>query len=102
MVASVHAREQTHHVEMAFTREGEILGLRDTIYASLGVMYSLGGPAVMVTTPMFVPGAYKIQNYHAQLYGVATNKTPFGAHRGFLGAGGDLMGVLIMQSKRIQ
>lgn len=83
MVATVHAREQTHHVEMAFTKEGEILALRDTIYASLGVMYSLGGPAVMVTTPMFVPGAYKIRNYHAQLYGVATNKTPFGAHRGF-------------------
>ena len=83
MVASVHAREQTHEVEMALSREGEILGLRDTIYANLGVMYSLGGAAVMVTTPMFVPGAYKIRNYHAQLYGVATNKTPFGAHRGF-------------------
>lgn len=83
MVATVHAREQTHHVEMALTKDGEILGLRDTIYASLGAMYPLGGAAVMVTTPMFVPGAYKIRNYAAQLYGVATNKTPFGAHRGF-------------------
>jgi aerobic carbon-monoxide dehydrogenase large subunit len=83
MVATVHAREQTHHVEMAFTKDGEILALRDTIYASLGVMYPLGGAAVMVTTPMFVPGAYTIRNYAAQLYGIATNKTPFGAHRGF-------------------
>ena len=83
MVATVHAREQKHHIEMALSNDGEILGIRDTIYANLGVMYPLGGAAVMVTTPMFVPGAYKIRNYKAQLYGVATNKTPFGAHRGF-------------------
>ncbi|MBO0826772.1 MAG: xanthine dehydrogenase family protein [Streptosporangiales bacterium] len=83
MLATNHAREQTHHVSMALRRDGTILGLRDRIYADLGDAYPVGGLASIVTTPMFVPGAYRIENYEAHLFGVATNKTPFGAHRGF-------------------
>ncbi|MQA77626.1 MAG: molybdopterin-dependent oxidoreductase [Streptosporangiales bacterium] len=83
MVATNHAREQTHHVAMAMRRDGTILGLRDRIYADLGDAFPVGGLASIVTTPMFVPGAYKIRNYEAHLFGIATNKTPFGAHRGF-------------------
>lgn len=83
MVATNHAREQTHHVAMALRDDGTVLGVRDRIYADLGDAYPVGGLASIITTPMFVPGAYKIQNYEAQLLGVATNKTPFGAHRGF-------------------
>lgn len=83
MVATNHAREQTHYVSMAMRRDGTIAGLRDRIYADLGDAYPVGGLASIITTPMFVPGAYRIQNYEAQLLGVATNKTPFGAHRGF-------------------
>lgn len=83
MVATNHAREQTHYVSMALRRDGTVLGLRDRIYADLGDAYPVGGLAAIITTPMFVPGAYRIQHYEAQLFGVATNKTPFGAHRGF-------------------
>ena len=83
MFATNHAREQTHDVAMALRADGTILGLRDTIHADLGDAYPVGGLASIVTTPMFVPGAYRIENYEAHLYGIATNKTPFGAHRGF-------------------
>jgi aerobic carbon-monoxide dehydrogenase large subunit len=83
MVATNHAREQTHHVSMALRSDGTILGLRDRIYADLGDAYPVGGNASIVTTPMFVPGAYRIEHYEAELRGIATNKTPFGAHRGF-------------------
>ncbi|MBI2305337.1 MAG: xanthine dehydrogenase family protein molybdopterin-binding subunit [Chloroflexi bacterium] len=83
MVATIHARDQVHYVEMAVKKDGTILGLRDRIIADIGIAYPVGGLAAIVTTAMFVPGAYKIQNYAAQLYGVVTNKTPFGPHRGF-------------------
>ena len=83
MVATNHAREQTHYVDMALRHDGTVLGLRDTVYANLGDAYPVGGLASIVTTTMYVPGTYRIQNYAAQLYGVVTNKTPFGAHRGF-------------------
>ncbi|MQA04932.1 MAG: molybdopterin-dependent oxidoreductase [Streptosporangiales bacterium] len=83
MLATNHAREQIHHVGMALKNDGTIVGLRDRIYADLGDAYPVGGLASIVTTPMFVPGAYKIKNYQADLFGIATNKTPFGAHRGF-------------------
>lgn len=83
MVATNHAREQTHHVEMALKRDGTVLGVRDRVYANLGDAYPVGGFASIMTTVMYVPGAYRIQNYRAELFGVVTNKTPFGAHRGF-------------------
>jgi aerobic carbon-monoxide dehydrogenase large subunit len=83
MVATNHAREQTHYLEMALKSDGTVLGLKDTIYANLGDAYPVGGFASIVTTTMYVPGMYKIQNYHCELVGVVTNKTPFGAHRGF-------------------
>ena len=83
MVATNHAREQTHHVSLALKQDGTVLGVKDIIYSDCGDAYPVGGLAAMVTTTMYVPGAYKIQNYEGQLYGVVTNKTPFGAHRGF-------------------
>ncbi|WP_380676139.1 xanthine dehydrogenase family protein molybdopterin-binding subunit [Salinigranum sp. GCM10025319] len=83
MVATSHAREQTHTIRAAFNDDGEILALDDTILANAGAAMPQGAPATHITTTMFVPGAYKIQNYHCKLYGMATNKTPFGAHRGF-------------------
>ena len=83
MVATSHAREQTHSVRAAVASDGEILGLEDTILANAGAAMPQGAPATHITTTMFVPGAYKIRNYQCKLYGMATNKTPFGAHRGF-------------------
>lgn len=83
MVATNHAREQTHFVELALRRDGTILGLRDRILANVGAAYPVGGAATIVTTPMFVPGAYRILHYEAELQGVVSNKTPLGAHRGF-------------------
>ncbi len=83
MVATNHGRDQVHYIELALKQDGTILGLRDKIYADLGDAYPVGGLASIISTAMFVPGAYKIQNYDCQLQGIVTNKTPLGAHRGF-------------------
>ena len=83
MVGTVHAREQIHRIEAAVLRDGRILGIKDCILANIGAAYPTGGLASIVTTGMFVPGAYKIENYCGEVTGVVTNKTPYGAHRGF-------------------
>ena len=83
MVGTIHAREQTHRIEAAVLKDGTILGVKDQILANIGAAYPTGGLASIVTTGMFVAGAYKIQNYAGEVTGVVTNKTPYGAHRGF-------------------
>jgi carbon-monoxide dehydrogenase large subunit len=83
MVGTIHAREQIHDIEAAVRKDGTILGIKDRIVANIGAAYPTGGLASIVTTGMFVPGAYKIENYNGEVIGVVTNKTPFGAHRGF-------------------
>jgi carbon-monoxide dehydrogenase large subunit len=83
MVATSHAREQSHEVKVALNDDGEILALDDTVYANAGAAYPQGAPATHLTTTMFLPGTYRIRNYRCELHSVATNKTPFGAHRGF-------------------
>ena len=83
MVATSHAREQTHEIRAAVSDEGELLAIDDTIYANAGAAYPQGAPATHLSTTMFVPGTYDVEHYSCTLYSVATNKTPFGAHRGF-------------------
>jgi carbon-monoxide dehydrogenase large subunit len=83
MVATNHARDQVHDLEMALKEDGTILGLRDRITADIGDAYPVGGFASIITTTMYVPGTYRIQDYDCELLGVVTNKTPLGAHRGF-------------------
>lgn len=83
MAATSHARQHTHYIEVAVKRDGTILGIRDRIIADIGAAYPMGGLASSVTTSMFIPGAYRVRNYEGEVLAVVTNKTPFGAHRGF-------------------
>jgi carbon-monoxide dehydrogenase large subunit len=83
LLGNHHARDQIHHVEVAVSKDGTITGLKDRIIADMGTGYIASGISSVRTTALFVPGVYRIQNYDAQVIGVATNKTPFGAHRGF-------------------
>jgi carbon-monoxide dehydrogenase large subunit len=83
LIGRHHAREQVHHLEIAVANDGTILGLKDRIVADAGVGYNRGGLSSIKCIPMYVPGVYRIQNFEAELFGVATNKAYFGAHRGF-------------------
>jgi carbon-monoxide dehydrogenase large subunit len=82
-VVCPHAREQTHRLSVAVKKDGTILGVKDRIVANIGSGYNLSGIAATQVTALYVPGVYRIQNYEAELLGVVTNKTSFGAHRGF-------------------
>lgn len=83
LVASVHAREQTHRVKIGVNDDGRILGLADEIIANSGAAYPHAAIPAHITTSQFIPGTYDIQNFRCRMVGVVTNKAPFGAHRGF-------------------
>lgn len=83
MVGTNHARQQIHNMEAAVKRDGTVLALRDRIIADLGVAYPAPGTLSIITTALLVPGAYRIQNYEAEVLGVNTNKTVYGPHRAF-------------------
>lgn len=78
-----HAREQVHHVEVAAKSDGSILGLRDKIIVDLGAYYPTAGPFSALVTAHYLPGPYRIQDYAYELLCIVTNKTPYGAYRGF-------------------
>ncbi|MGI0083752.1 MAG: xanthine dehydrogenase family protein molybdopterin-binding subunit, partial [Nitrososphaerales archaeon] len=82
MVSTVHARDQIHYVEVASSRDGTLLGVKDKIIADLGAFHimSIGPQLVTIGT---LSNAYKIKNWYIQLQCAVTNKTPVGAYRGF-------------------
>ncbi len=84
-LASGHSRSQTHYVKLALSKDGTFRALSDRIVADLGALtyfpHNVFG-TLMVTSSM-LPGPYRIQNYHFEIDWVVTNKTPFGAYRGF-------------------
>ncbi len=72
--ATTQEREQIHEVEMALSKEGRVLGIKQKIIHDTGAFDPYG-----LTTPLNTQshsmGAYDIKNYHSELTVVFTNKT---------------------------
>jgi len=83
MKATHHAREQIHYVKTAVKRDGAILAVKDKILVDLGVATPSAGPYSAYVTARYLTGPYRIRNYEYELIGVVTNKTTYGAYRGF-------------------
>ncbi|WP_413542405.1 6-hydroxypseudooxynicotine dehydrogenase complex subunit gamma [Citricoccus nitrophenolicus] len=81
MVATSHAREMVHKLELAVDTEGKILGLRDEIFHNHGAFFRQAEPLVSDITAGIVFGPYRVPNYEAVLHAVFTNKTPVAAYR---------------------
>jgi carbon-monoxide dehydrogenase large subunit len=81
--AAAHSRQQVHHVEVGFKKDGTITAIRDKMIADLGAFVPQSGLASVLATTLFIPSGYRIQNYDIDLHVVHTNKAPFGALRGF-------------------
>lgn len=82
-VASVHAREQLHDVELAARADGTLLGMRDRILGDHGARLARVGVGPLATTLISLPGPYRMDSYRAEATAVATNKVPSGGYRGF-------------------
>jgi carbon-monoxide dehydrogenase large subunit len=84
LLASVHAREQVHEVEAAYTDDGEVVGVRARILVDCGAYSMFPSTAALdgQSTLAALPGPYAIRALEAEVLSVATNKCPVGPYRG--------------------
>lgn len=80
LVACVE-RDQVHDIEIAASRRGEILALRDHFLHDMGA-YTMSGLNLPQNTMIHSVGSYVIPNLDLAMRGVVTNTTPVGAYRG--------------------
>ena len=84
MRAASHARDQNVKFSAAVRKDGRVLGLRATIFSSVGA-YGIRpfGPLLdPLGTPGLITGPYDIRVYEYDTYAVATNTCPEGPYRG--------------------
>jgi carbon-monoxide dehydrogenase large subunit len=78
-----HARDQRHYFEVAFNRDGKILGMKVRIIADVGALFPTPGWGMPIVTTIHLPTVYKVGNYKIELLEVVTNKNPLNAYRGY-------------------
>src|SRR5215467_6919372 len=81
LLAVTQERDQTHDVEVGLTRDGRIVGVRDTFVHDCGAFVSWG-IIVPLLTSVSVPGPYRVPNYEVTLTAVYTNRVPVTPVRG--------------------
>lgn len=79
----VGGREQQHPVELALTKDGVILGLRDHFLANTGAPAACPGWGMAFLTGLTMPGPYDVANLDVLMRAVVTNKGPWNASRGY-------------------
>jgi carbon-monoxide dehydrogenase large subunit len=72
--ATTQERGQVHDAEMALTRDGRILGVRDSFLFDTGA-YDPYGLTIPINTQCTLLGPYDIPNYDSEFTAVFTNKT---------------------------
>jgi len=80
LVACVE-RDQIHDVELAATREGRLLALRDDFLHDMGA-YTISGLNLPQNAMIHSVGPYVIPSLDLRFRGVVTTTTPVGAYRG--------------------
>jgi aerobic carbon-monoxide dehydrogenase large subunit len=76
-------REQVHYAEMAFKKDGTILGMKDKIIADLGAYAHSHTVGPSICTGFYLPGLYRFKNISYELVGAYTNKVPNDSYRGY-------------------
>jgi carbon-monoxide dehydrogenase large subunit len=78
-----HGRDHITEAEMAFDRDGKVVGLRVSTHANLGAYLSTFAP--LIPSFLYGPllsGVYKIPAIFCEVWGVLTNTAPVDAYRG--------------------
>lgn len=91
-VATTHERDQLHDSEIALTRDGKILGVKDVFIHDTGA-YNPYGLTVPINSQCTLLGCYDVPNYYTEFKAVFTNKTMIGPYRG----AGRQHGVFVME-----
>ena len=72
--ATTQERGQVHEAEMALTRDGRVLGVRDSFLFDTGA-YDPYGLTIPINTQCTLLGPYDIEHYDTEFTAVFTNKT---------------------------
>ena len=80
-VATTHERGQIHDAEIAFDKDGHILGVHDVFLHDTGA-YAPYGLTVPLNSSCTLLGPYDIKNYYSEFTAVFTNKTIVTPYRG--------------------
>src|SRR5882757_1778355 len=79
--ATTHERDQIHDAEIALTREGRILGIKDRFLHDTGA-YDPYGLTVPINSQCTLLGPYVVPNYDSTFTAVFTNKPMVTPYRG--------------------
>ena len=84
LAATSQAFGETMDLELALTADGLLLGLRAHVTGDIGAysIYPWTGAIEPVQVISFLPGPYRLANYHGIVQGVMTPKAPTGPYRG--------------------
>lgn len=82
-VSTVHSREQVINVRAAVQADGTLTGVEAQILVDAGAHLHTKGNAPAWLTARMIPGPYRVPHYRVTCRAVVTNKTPYGAYRGF-------------------
>jgi aerobic carbon-monoxide dehydrogenase large subunit len=91
-VATTHERGQIHDAEMALTKDGRILGVKDTFLHDTGA-YDPYGLTVPINSQCTLLGPYDVPNYESTFTALFTNKPIVSPYRG----AGRQHGVFVME-----
>jgi carbon-monoxide dehydrogenase large subunit len=83
--APTGSRDYVHRGQLALRADGTILGLRDRLLCDFGCDAAVrtSGSAALLVGGVYAPGPYRIDHYEFDGLGLVTNKSPYGAYRGY-------------------
>jgi carbon-monoxide dehydrogenase large subunit len=90
--ATTQERGQVHEAEMALTRDGRVLGVKDVFIHDAGA-YAPYGLTVALNSQCTLLGQYDVENYYTEFKSVFTNKPIVTPYRG----AGRQHGVFVME-----
>ena len=82
LIATNHAREQVHEVEVAAAADGTLLAFRDRAWCDQGAYVRTQGILPAVLPIDHLPGPYAWRAFEIESAAVLTNRTPVGTLRG--------------------
>jgi carbon-monoxide dehydrogenase large subunit len=82
LVATNHAREQVHDLEVAAARDGRLLAFRDSARCDQGAYVRTQGLLPAMLPADHLPGPYAWEAFAIESAAVRTNRTPVGTFRG--------------------
>ena len=82
LTAIGHSREAECDVELAFSKDGTLLGMRGDLFVNVGAYVRPNGMTPVRNAAQFMSGPYRIPSIHLQAHAYVSNKTPAGTYRG--------------------